>query len=528
MQQQSSTSSNIPYSPLMPTSVDTATSPPLATSEAAQETDHSALPYTDNSPASQQQEQALSFNADSDYSGHRVQSSDQYFYPDGGPYASNSPPPTAPPRLPLPPSPPSIGSSAGSHFQPHPRNASSSSAASASFRQIQTPPALYDSPHSPRLPPSPRLNDTFSNNHHAAFQHDRVRSNASSSSNSRSASANGIPVANSGGLIAAAGIPLPSSPYTSYHSLNQQLPQQQYGALPNPSFPARAASISPSERSFSHPQHHPYAASSSSSYFQQGGPGGGDGGGGGQSHYTPPPRNASNSYAQTTEYQNYDSSPVNASFPLAATTSSSPLPSPSYLHPGSNGGGGPGSYYAHPNATESTIWGGDTSTDYDTSADNMDEKKGYYGPLDRGIGMNNLSSSPSSGNLSEKRSLKNGAIVKGAGRNGRKKKWWIIAAIAVLGESCKESAINDNSTRINTDCAFKFFHIIIAVIGAAVVGVVVYLLKRNSNNTVSQDSASDNANGDSNAPTGTTSGRKASSTPKPATTGGDGSVITME
>lgn len=437
--QQSSSSSisspaspNIPYSPLIPVT----SSPPTISTAGREEADQSLLPYNDNNDLQETIAQARGLQtSNGDYLHHRTQSSDQYFYPDGGFHSANSPPLTAPPPIPLPPSPPSIGIKEHARASPplqvrnqynHPQYVPNNLS--------QTPPGLYDSPHSPRLPSSPGL-DGHPNH---AFQQQQqqqqpqhfnsLRSNASYASShhtGRSASSNGYPAIHNSALIAAAGVPLPSSPYSSFHSLNSVPPRQPY--------PARTASVSPSERSLQQQQLHGqvqrYPSSDSLNASRQG-----------SQQYTPPPRGASNNYNNLpNQYQQpYNNSPTNAAFPFGAAAGQSPLPSPTYLHPNSQQHGAAASYYSHPNATESTIWnGGDNSgTDYDTSDIEDEKKAGGYGPLDRGIGLNTLSHSHSSNSLSsEKRGLRNGsAAAVAGGKGGRRKKWWIIAGIALLGE----------------------------------------------------------------------------------------------
>lgn len=66
------------------------------------------------------------------------------------------------------------------------------------------------------------------------------------------------------------------------------------------------------------------------------------------------------------------------------------------------------------------------------------------------------------------------------------------------------------------------------VVGAAVLGIVVYLLKRNSSDTVQQGSASDSSNGSASFSDSAASKPTGSTSSKPATTGGDDSTITME
>lgn len=92
--------------------------------------------------------------------------------------------------------------------------------------------------------------------------------------------------------------------------------------------------------------------------------------------------------------------------------------------------------YTHPNATESTIWGAGGG-DYSPNGGEYNEK-GYYGlgtsnsNNSKAMGMEDSASIVSYGQRKRGSSmLKNKT---GGGKNGNRKKWWIIAGIALLGE----------------------------------------------------------------------------------------------
>lgn len=342
----------------------------------------------------------------------RTQSAEQYFYADGG-----SPAPAGnhqhslgigpPPRFALPPSPSIRSPSTGSENTIN-NNASITDARVASpYRQQQdqysyssqqqqqdaslnyaTRSGLYDGPNSPRLPPSPHMND-YSPQH--TYPHPREIS--SSSSASAASSSPRSPYNNS--VLAAAGIPLPSSPY--YNA--------QYAQLQNHTYPARAASISHSELS-SYPQSNPQP-------YQQ------------QQHQQygnvapyPPSRNGSNTYLPDGGNNSHQGSPTHAAFlPAAAVVV---------------GGGGTNTGYTytqHPNMTESTIWGTNDANDGDF------DEKGYYGNINKGMGLEETAAVVD-GQQQRKRggSLSKIGSASAAGSRGNKKKWWIIGGIVVLGE----------------------------------------------------------------------------------------------
>lgn len=372
------------YSPLVPSSN---TSPPR----------QSSLPSTSTSSSSSSPPDPSAFSTTLDHprnpaasasqphTRERTQSSagEGFFYPDAHAHTP-SPPPFPPPQFALPPSPSLNNNQRLIHqsptFQPH----------------------LYDTPRSPGLPPSPHADDAYSQ----AFQDHQQQQDYYSPPNyghpPRSTSQSGYVAP-----APAAGV-LPSSspsPYASIRSSSVNTAVQ-YSPVPTgatPSYPARTASISPSH------------LSSASSATRT---------------YSPPSRNASNTHLPAGAGAAAGGGAAFAD--QASPTSMAFLPHqhhqpqlssyPSdtsllYAKP-------PQMPYAHSNATESTIWGEGSHTN-----DSGDEK-GYYGALDGGMHMDAVN-----GNGAEKRSswksMTNVAPGKAA---GKKKKWWIIGGIAVLGE----------------------------------------------------------------------------------------------